>query len=345
MISVLISGALAMIIALMGTPLVISYFRERGLEQSIRDDVQVDHTAKMGTPTMGGTAIVVASTVGFLVAHVTELRFTPAGGLILFTFVGMAAVGFVDDFIKVRMRRSLGLSKTAKFVGQASIAAIFAYVGPTFAGVPQAISLVGDLSFDVPGWVFAVWVFLLLSGFSNAVNLTDGLDGLAAGSSTLVFGAYTLMGFWMFRNPADYAALGSPEALEVSVIASAALAACAGFLWFNAPPARIYMGDTGSLALGGLLAAMAMVTGTQLLLVLLGGLYVLETLSVIAQVIAFRVFKTRVLRMAPIHHHFELLGWAETTVVVRFWIIAGLGVTLGLGVFYAEWIERVGVLP
>ena len=257
----------------------------------------------------------------------------------------MAAVGFVDDFIKVRMRRSLGLSKTAKFVGQASIAAIFAYVGPTFAGVPQAISLVGDLSFDVPGWVFAVWVFLLLSGFSNAVNLTDGLDGLAAGSSTLVFGAYTLMGFWMFRNPADYAALGSPEALEVSVIASAALAACAGFLWFNAPPARIYMGDTGSLALGGLLAAMAMVTGTQLLLVLLGGLYVLETLSVIAQVIAFRVFKTRVLRMAPIHHHFELLGWAETTVVVRFWIIAGLGVTLGLGVFYAEWIERVGVLP
>ncbi len=345
MISVLISGALAMIIALMGTPLVIAYFRERGLEQSIRDDVQVDHTAKMGTPTMGGTAIVLASTVGFLVAHVTELRFTPAGGLILFTFVGMAAVGFVDDFIKVRMRRSLGLSKTAKFVGQASIAAIFAYVGPTFAGVPQAISLVGDLAFEVPGWAFAVWVFLLLSGFSNAVNLTDGLDGLAAGSSTLVFGAYTLMGFWMFRNPADYAALGSPEALEVSVIASAALAACAGFLWFNAPPARIYMGDTGSLALGGLLAAMAMVTGTQLLLVLLGGLYVMETLSVIAQVIAFRVFKTRVLRMAPIHHHFELLGWAETTVVVRFWIIAGLGVTLGLGVFYAEWIERVGVLP
>lgn len=346
MIAVLISGVLAMILALACTPLVIAYFRGHGLSQSIRDDVLVDHGAKAGTPTMGGTAIVLAAVIGYVVAHITELRFTPAGGLVLFVFISMALVGFMDDFIKVRMRRSLGLNKTAKFGGQALVAIVFACVGPTFAGVPRNVSVVGDLTLisDLPMWVYAIWVFLLLAGFSNAVNLTDGLDGLAAGSSTLVFGAYTLVGFWMFRNPSDYAAIGSQESLEVAVIASATLAACAGFLWFNAPPARIYMGDTGSLALGGLLAAVGMVTNTQLLLVVLGSLYVLETTSVLAQVVAFRVFGARVLRMAPVHHHFELLGWAETTVVVRFWIIAGMGAALGLGLFYAEWIGRVGVV-
>jgi phospho-N-acetylmuramoyl-pentapeptide-transferase len=346
-IAVLIGAALAMVIALAGTPLVIAYFRGHGLSQSIRDDVEVDHTAKVGTPTMGGTAIVLAAVIGYAVAHVTELQFTPAGALVAFVFVGMAAVGFVDDYIKVRMRRSLGLSKTAKFVGQATVAAVFAWVGPEFAGVPRNISLVGDLNIvtDLPLWAYAIWVFLILSGFSNAVNLTDGLDGLAAGSSTLVLGAYTLIGFWMFRNPASYEFITTSASIDMAVIAAATLAACAGFLWFNAPPARIYMGDTGSLALGGLLAAMAMVTNTQLLLVVLGGLFVLETSSVMAQVVAFRAFKRRVLRMAPIHHHFELLGWAETTVVVRFWIIAGMGVTVGLGLFYAEWIGRVGVSP
>jgi phospho-N-acetylmuramoyl-pentapeptide-transferase len=342
-ISILIGGTLAMLIALTGTPLVVTYFRERGFGQSIRDDGPDHHQVKAGTPTMGGTAIVLAAAGGFAMAHVTEMRFTPAGGLVLFTFVAMAAVGFLDDFIKVRMRRNLGLNKTAKFTGQALIAGIFAWFGPTHAGVPQNISVVGDIAWEIPAWAFAIWVFLLLSGFSNAVNLSDGLDGLAAGSGALVFGAYTLIGFWMFRNPLSYSAIGSQEALEIAVLSAATLAACAGFLWFNAPPARIYMGDTGSLALGGLLAAVAMVTNTQLLLVVLGGMYVLETLSVIAQVVAFRVFKTRVLRMAPIHHHFELVGWAETTVVVRFWIIAGLGVTVGLGLFYAEWIQRVGV--
>jgi phospho-N-acetylmuramoyl-pentapeptide-transferase len=344
-ISILISGTLAMLVALVATPLVVAYFRQRGFGQSIRDDGPHSHQVKAGTPTMGGTAIVAAALAGFLIAHVTELRFTPTGGLVLMTFLGMAIVGFLDDFIKVRMRRNLGLSKTAKFTGQALIAIVFAYVGPLFAGVEPNISVVGDLTIELPRWLYAAWVFVLISGFANAVNLTDGLDGLAAGASSLVYGAYILIGFWMFRNPLAYPWLGVQESLEIAVLAAAVLAACAGFLWFNAPPARIYMGDTGSLALGGLLAAMAMVTHTQLLLVVLGGLFVLETLSVIAQVVAFRLFKTRVLRMAPIHHHFELVGWAEITVVVRFWIIAGLGVTVGLGLFYAEWIERVGVSP
>ena len=348
MISILIAGALAMVVALAGTPLVVAYFRGHGLSQSIRDDVLVDHAeTKAGTPTMGGTAIVTAAVIGYAVAHVTDLIFTPTAGLVVFVFVGMAVVGFLDDYIKVRKRRSLGLNKTAKFGGQAFVAIVFAWVGPLVADVPRNISVVGEfvLVADLPVWAYAIWVFFILSGFSNAVNLTDGLDGLAAGSSTLVLGGYTLMGFWMFRNPSSYPFIGSQQSLEVAVIAVAALAACAGFLWFNAPPARIYMGDTGSLALGGLLAAIAMVTNTQLLLVVLGGLYVLETTSVLAQVIAFRAFGRRVLRMAPIHHHFELLGWAETTVVVRFWIIAGLGVTVGLGLFYAEWIGRIGVSP
>lgn len=345
MIAVLISGALAVLIALVVTPLVIAYFRAHGLSQSIRDDVLVDHGSKLGTPTMGGTAILLAALLGFAFAHVTDHRFTPAGGLLVFLFLSMGAVGFLDDLIKVRMRRSLGLNKTAKFGGQALVAAVFAWVGPQFAGVPRNISIVGELNVvsDLPAWAFAIWVFLLLSGFSNAVNLTDGLDGLAAGSSSLVFGAYVLIGFWMFRNPEDYAAIQSAEALEVAIVASAALAACAGFLWFNAPPAAVHMGDTGSLALGSLLAGVAMVTNTQLLLVVLGGLFVVETGSVMAQVVAFRAFGKRVLRMAPVHHHFELLGWAESTVVVRFWLIAGLGVTVGLGLFYAEWISRVGV--
>ncbi len=273
--------------------------------------------------------------------------FTPTGGLVIFVFVGMAVVGFFDDYIKVRKRRSLGLNKTAKFGGQAIVAIVFAWVGPLVADVPRNISVVGEMVLvsDLPPWAYAIWVFLILAGFSNAVNLTDGLDGLAAGSSTLVLGGYTLMGFWMFRNTFSYPFIEQQDSLEVAVIAVAALAACAGFLWFNAPPARIYMGDTGSLAIGGLLAAIAMVTNTQLLLVVLGGLFVLETTSVMAQIVAFRAFGRRVLRMAPIHHHFELLGWAETTVVVRFWIIAGLGVTVGLGLFYAEWIRRIGVSP
>ncbi|MBY5163218.1 phospho-N-acetylmuramoyl-pentapeptide-transferase [Salsipaludibacter albus] len=345
MIAVLIAGAIAMLLSLFGTPMVIRYFRRKGFGQSVRvdEDFNPPHEAKEGTPTMGGTAFVSAAVIAFLVAHLTEAEVSRAGVLMLLVFVGMAAVGFTDDFIKVRLRRSLGLSKTAKFLGQALIALAVTLLGPSWAGVPQSISLVGSVSFDVPVWVFGIWVFLMISGFSNAVNLTDGLDGLAAGSATLTFGGFTLIGFWMFRNGASYTFIEPGAALDVAVISAAGLAACAGFLWFNAPPAKIFMGDTGSLALGGLFSAMAIVTGTQLLLVVLGGLYVLETASVVAQVVAYRVFGRRILRMAPIHHHFELLGWAETTVVVRFWIISGLGITTALGMFYAEWFSRIGI--
>ena len=342
MIAILISGTIALIAALAGTPLVISFFRERGFGQFIREEGPA-HQAKAGTPTMGGTAIVLAAVAGFLIAHMTGARFTAVGWLVMFVFVGMAAVGFADDFLKLRMRRNLGLNKTTKFLGQAIIAAVFAFAGPALADLPTNVSVVGAIQFELPGWAFFIWIFLLLAGASNAVNLTDGLDGLAAGSGALVFGAYTLIAFWQFRNHFAYP-MENIEALDVAIIAAAVMAACAGFLWHNAPPARIFMGDTGSLALGGLLAAVAVVTNTQVLLVLLGGLYVLETLSVIIQVAVFRTTGKRVFRMAPIHHHFELLGWQETTIIVRFWIIAGIGVALGLGSFYAEYLSRFGPL-
>jgi phospho-N-acetylmuramoyl-pentapeptide-transferase len=341
-IAILIGGTVGLLAALVGTPLVIAYFRQHGFGQPIREEGPESHRSKAGTPTMGGTAIVLAALLAYVIAHLGSAQVTAAGLLVLGTFVGMAIVGFADDLIKLRMRRNLGLNKTTKFLGQALIAGVFA-LAASWAGLPQNISVVGAIAFDLPVWGFFLWVFLLLTGASNAVNLTDGLDGLAAGTSALVFGAYTLIAFWQFRNPFAYPLEGG-EALDVAIISASVLAACAGFLWHNAPPARIFMGDTGSLALGGLLAAVSVATNTQVLLVVLGGLYVLETVSVIIQVLVFRITGKRVFRMAPIHHHFELLGWQETTIIVRFWIIAGIGLALGLGVFYAEYLQRFGPL-
>jgi len=343
MIAILISATFAMLLALGGTPLIIRYFRRRGFGQPIRDEGPSSHRSKAGTPTMGGTAIVLATVIAYAIAQVGRPRVTSTGVLLLATFVGMALVGFADDLIKLRMRRNLGLNKTTKFVGQALIAILFAWLGPLYAGVSRSISVVGFIEFPLGHLAFTVWIFLLLVGASNAVNLTDGLDGLAAGSAALVFGAYTLIAFWQFRNSIEYP-IGAIAALDVAVVGAAVTAAAAGFLWHNAPPARIFMGDTGSLALGGLLAAVAVVTNTQLLLVVLGGLFVLETLSVIVQVAVFRTTGRRAFRMAPFHHHFELLGWQEATIIVRFWILAGIGVALGLGLFYAEFLTRVELL-
>jgi phospho-N-acetylmuramoyl-pentapeptide-transferase len=342
-IAILNGGIVAMLVALVGTPMVIRYFREHGFGQPIREEGPHTHHSKAGTPTMGGTAIVLAAVLAYLIAHLGSAEFTAVGLLVMGTFVGMAIVGFADDFIKLRMQRNLGLNKTTKFTGQAVIAALFAFIGPELGGLPQNISVVGSIELELPAWAFFIWIFLLLTGASNAVNLTDGLDGLAAGAGTLVFGAYTLIAFWQFRNPMAYP-LSTSEALDVAVISAAVMAACAGFLWHNAPPAKIFMGDTGSLALGGLLAAVSVATNTQVLLVLLGGLFVIETLSVIVQVAIFRTTGKRVLRMAPLHHHFELLDWQETTIIVRFWIIAGIGIAVGVGVFYAEYLGRFGPL-
>jgi phospho-N-acetylmuramoyl-pentapeptide-transferase len=303
---------------------------------------------KMGTPTMGGTVIVLGIAIAYVVTRIVFTTVTASGLAVLLATILLALLGFLDDFIKVRRRRSLGLSKTGKVIGQAVVAVVFGIVAVNGAGVPTDLSFIRATGLDL-GVFFYVWVFVILAASSNAVNLTDGLDGLASGASILVLSAYVFIAFWQFRHtcelgpsPACYP-ISVNAALDVAIVAGAAVGATAGFLWWNAAPARIFMGDTGALALGGLMGALAIVTSTQLLLVVLGGLFVIETTSVIVQVIAFRGFGTRVFRMSPIHHHFELAGWPEFTVIVRFWIVTGLCVAVGLGLFYTDFVARGGL--
>jgi phospho-N-acetylmuramoyl-pentapeptide-transferase len=350
--SVLVAALVSLLVSILCTPIAIRLFRREGFGQMIRDDGPQSHLAKRGTPTMGGSVIIIATLVGYFASHLFSAGSGPSatGLLLLYLFTGMGVVGFLDDFIKIRNQRSLGLSATAKLIGQLAIGISFAVLALQFkdrSGLSPAsvhLSYVRDIpQISFGAVLFVVFAYLVISGTSNAVNLTDGLDGLCAGSAAMVFGAYTAISFYQFRNACEtFARAGCYEArdpLDTALIAASAMAACFGFLWWNAAPARIFMGDTGSLALGGLLAGIAIVSRTELLLVVLGGLFVVETLSVIIQVAVFKTRRKRVFKIAPIHHHFELLGWAETTVIVRFWIIAGLAVAFGLGLFYAEFIS------
>ncbi len=345
MIAILVAAGTALTLSLVGTPLVIRFFRRRGYGQLIRDDGPQTHQTKRGTPTMGGTAIILAGLVGYVVA--TLLRgpvLSPGGLLAMGVFAGMGAVGFLDDYIKIRRGRNLGLTKTAKLVGQALVAIGFAAGAQYVAETSTRISWIGPTDLDLGSYLFPVFCYVILSATSNAVNLTDGLDGLAAGTSALLFGAFTIIAFWISRHPDQYTVEAVLHADALAVAAAAAGGAVLGFLWWNAPPAKIFMGDTGSLGIGGLLAALAVLTETELLLVIMGGLFVVITLSVIIQVASFRLFGRRVFRMAPLQHHFELVGWHETTIIVRFWIIGGLATALALGIFYADYLTFRGQL-
>ena len=343
--SVLIAAMTALVVALLGTPAVVKLFRRRGYGQEIREDGPSSHATKRGTPTMGGTVIILATLIGYAVAHLVVANQrgrgpTASGLLVLALMTGLGLVGFLDDFIKIRKQRSLGLTAAAKFTGQLVVGGGFAVLALQFrndAGLSPAstsLSFVRDYAGVTLGTVgFVVFAYFLVSGWSNAVNLTDGLDGLASGTSVMVFASYVVIAFWQFGNsctrlPADATATArqaylqscysARDPLDVALVAAAVMGACFGFLWWNASPAKIFMGDTGSLALGGL--------------------FVIETLSVIIQIGFFKATKRRVFNMAPIHHHFELAGWVENTVIVRFWIVAGLAVAFGLGVFYAEFL-------
>ena len=255
--------------------------------------------------------------------------------LVLLLMIGLGVVGFIDDFIKIYKQRSLGLRSGAKLAGQAVVGAIFAVLvvlqhfadGYDITPADAHLSFLRDFGPSIGVTAFVLWIVFLIAGTSNAVNLTDGLDGLATGCACLVLAAYVLIGNWQLRN--DCTNFLAPhcydvrDPLDLAVVAASVLGACFGFLWWNAPPARIFMGDTGSLALGGVLAGLAVCTKTQLLLAILGGLFVVITLSVIIQVGSFKMTGRRVFRMAPLQHHFELVGWAETTIVIRFWLISG----------------------
>ncbi|MEA1903369.1 MAG: phospho-N-acetylmuramoyl-pentapeptide-transferase [Actinomycetota bacterium] len=349
MIPLLTAAAVGLIVSIFGTPYAIRFLRRREIGQFIQEDIK-GHAHKQGTPTMGGVVFVAAAIVGWLLAHLRlwspsagfgfEIRpFGLGGWLAVLALAGMALVGFFDDWTKYSRKRSLGLSKTAKFGGQLAIAAFFAW-GATEAGVVTELSFVRPLGIDL-GVFFVVWVLIMLTGAANGVNLADGMDGLAAGSSALVVAAYTIIAFWQFRNETIYQAT---DPLELAMISAAMFGAILGFLWWNAPPAKVFMGDVGSQGIGGLLAALALLTNTHLLLIVLGAIYVAEVLSVIIQVASFKTTGKRVFRMSPLHFHFDLGGWPETTVVVRFWILTGIGVALGLGFFYGDFLRLADVL-
>ncbi|KAA1417921.1 phospho-N-acetylmuramoyl-pentapeptide-transferase [Nocardioides humilatus] len=361
MLAILLGGGISLLISLLGTRVAIHWFTKWGYGQEIREDGPTSHHTKRGTPTMGGVVIIAAVVLGYFLAKAITTDVPSASALLLlFLFVGMGLVGFLDDFIKIYKQRNLGLRSKAKMVGQTVIALVFGglALSPWLADengrtpASEKISFLREIDWLVLPTILALLlVWLLVTGFSNAVNLTDGLDGLAAGASVMVFGAYMLVNIWQnnqfCQEEPSSSCYNVRDPLDLAIIAAAITGACFGFLWWNASPARIFMGDTGSLSLGGALAGFAILTRTELLLVILGGLFVLETVSVMMQVTWFKATKRftgvgkRIFRIAPIHHHFEMLGWEQVTVVIRFWIITGLCVATGLGVFYAEWVARL----
>ena len=354
--AVLLAAAIALVLSLLGTPLFIKFLVRRRYGQFIRDDGPTSHHTKRGTPTMGGAVIMGAALLAYGAAHLFTLTpLTVSGILVLFLMAGLGVVGFLDDYLKISKQRSLGLRSREKLAGQTLVAVIFAVLALQFPNerfrtpaVPF-VSFVRDtnVNFAFAGTLlglilFVVWANVIVAGTSNGVNLTDGLDGLATGASVMVFGSYVLIAIWQFNqncqsNP-GVKCYEVRDPRDLAVVAAALMGACFGFLWWNASPAQIFMGDTGSLALGGAMAGLAITTRTEFLVVILGGLFVIITLSVIIQVGWFKMTGKRVFRMAPLQHHFELAGWNEVTIVIRFWIVAGLFAAMGVGVFYAEWV-------
>jgi phospho-N-acetylmuramoyl-pentapeptide-transferase len=353
--AILLSGGLALIISLLGTRYAIKLLSAKGYGQEIREDGPTSHHTKRGTPTMGGTVIILSAVLSYFAAKlITQDLPSASAMLLIFLFVGLGLVGFLDDFIKIYRQRNLGLRSKAKMIGQTIVAVVFGVLalspwleddrGRTPASLH--ISFIRDFEWlALPAVIVIAIIWVIITGFSNAVNLTDGLDGLAAGASMMVFGAYTLVNIWQNNQWCGQIDITYGRCYEVrdpldlAIISAAITGACFGFLWWNASPAQIFMGDTGSLSLGGALAGLAILTRTEMLLLVVGGLFVVETLSVMLQVGYFKATKgKRIFRMAPLHHHFEMLGWEQVTVVIRFWIITGLCVAAGLGVFYAEWV-------
>jgi phospho-N-acetylmuramoyl-pentapeptide-transferase len=356
--AVLISGGLALVLSLLGTPLFIRFLVKKQYGQFIRQDGPTAHFTKRGTPTMGGVVIILATLLGWGGASLVTGNLPSASAvLLLFLMTGLGVVGFLDDFIKISRQRSLGLSARWKIVGQGLVGVGFAVAALQFPNenfrtpASTQVSFIRDTGIDLAfagmtlGLVlFVLWANFLITAWSNAVNLTDGLDGLATGVSLIVFGAYVIVCVWQSNQTCQSILTVGPrcyetrDPLDLAVVAAAITGACFGFLWWNASPAKIFMGDTGSLALGGALAGLSILSRTEILAAIIGGLFVLVVLSDVIQIGFFKMTGKRVFKMAPLHHHFELSGWGEVTIVIRFWIIAGLFVAAGIGVYYAEWV-------
>ncbi|MEI8057562.1 MAG: phospho-N-acetylmuramoyl-pentapeptide-transferase [Actinomycetes bacterium] len=349
------AAALSLAVSLLGTPMLIRFLRQHGYSQAIRvsseGELYPAHQGKLGTPSMGGLAILGGLLVGYFGAHVIVWRAPSVSGLLaLYLTVGLGLVGIADDYLKIFKQRSTGVRARTKLLGQAAVALSFAVLTTQFpdeAGrtpASQAVSFFRDTPVILPLFLFLLWIWFLVTATTNSVNLTDGLDGLAAGASVITFGAYTIVSIWQYGQNCEFGNIAGcydvRDPLDMAIFAAAAGGACLGFLWWNSSPAKIFMGDTGSLSLGGAVAALAVLTRTQLLLPLFAGLFVIVALSVIGQVGSFKLTGKRMFRMAPLHHHFEMVGWPEVQIVVRFWIIQGLLVAMGLGIFYGEWVKQ-----
>ena len=366
LIALIIGILVSLLVTIAGTPMLIHLVHRLHYGQYIRQDGPKSHLVKRGTPTMGGVAIVLAIVLGWGASAL--YRYVRSGAvpslsamLVLFAMLSMGLLGFIDDFAKVRKKQNLGLSVHAKFIGQfifATIYAVLALIIPTKSGFPSAqagMSFIEKPFFDfrfaggvVAAIIFVIWVNFLMTAWTNAVNLADGLDGLASGSSMIAFAGYAIIAFWesyhIKGGTHEGFSYAVSDPLDLTIIACCAAVACFGFLWYNSNPATIFMGDTGSLALGGLFAALSIATHTEFLAIIIGGLYVIEVMSDIIQVTSFKLTHKRVFKMAPIHHHFELLGWSESKVVVRFWMIEFLFMIVGLMMFYVDWVSRSGLL-
>jgi phospho-N-acetylmuramoyl-pentapeptide-transferase len=314
---ILIAGMGTMLLCIFLGPKFIEYLRLREFGQQIREEGPEEHHEKAGTPTMGGLLIFTAVAIPYLVLSDRDAQSLAVFGVA----IGCALIGFIDDYLKITRRRSLGLSARYKLLMQLALALGLWYVARHSVGLESSLELhISHASLDIPDAVYPLVIFLVIAGSSNAVNLTDGLDGLAAGCCAIVLLAYTAITFITSGQH------------DLSLLSACLVGGCIGFLWFNAFPASIFMGDTGSLGLGGAIGAMAVMTQTEILLIITGGIFVIEALSVALQVFAFKTFRRRVLLMAPVHHHFELMAWSETKIMLRFWIIAavcsGIGFTL-----------------
>ena len=370
MIALMIAGAFSLAFTLFATPLFVNLFVRLKWGQFIRDDGPESHHTKRGTPTMGGVVFILGAVLGYFIGHwVTSEPLGLSGLLVIYLMVGLGLIGFIDDFMKTRKQQSLGLGGWSKVLGQVIVAGGFAVLALNFPdenGLTPAstmISAVRDIHWldlavfgPVVGVIlFAIWSTLIIVSASNGVNVADGLDGLASGAAVFAISSYIFIGFWQFNQSCANSAIDPDvfykcydvrDPLDLAVIAAAIAGGLIGFLWWNTSPAQIFMGDTGSLGLGGALAALAILSRTELLLVLIGGLFLIVTGSVILQRTWFKVTKwrygqgRRIFLMSPLHHHFELKGWAEITVVVRFWLISALFVAVGVGLFYLEWVNQ-----
>ncbi len=348
MIAVMIAAVSAMIVSLFGTRALITFFRNRGKGQPIlgkEDHGPEHHMHKQGTPTMGGLAIIGAAFVGWAAAHLRGgLAFSDQSMIIWVGIAVMAFMGFLDDYLKVKRAHNRGIFWKRKSYITLGLAILMACWLVASTGISRTISFTRAGS---PGWsvhwvVWVIWAGVIIWSTTNAVNVTDGLDGLAGGSAAMGFVAFTIIAYWAFRNPDVYAAVVNP--LDLAVLAAGFAGACVGFLWFNAAPARIFMGDVGALGVGSALALLSLGTDTHLLLILICGINVIEAGSVAIQMGVFKASgrKKRLFRMSPIHHHFELLGWPETTVIIRFWLISGVCVATALAIFIGDF---TGISP